>query len=291
MSKRRFRQWLGHCWHFELDEKPVAWSLVERREPGSVQERRVVVGPVGDEAADEEMPTGTFDVLSDGAWQPVDHVATPHRYHRRTLSTSSSASSSTTSSTFASRVRARDQRCLITGETPFSPTGWASLQAAHIFPRAHLERWRACGFGDLVEDTDRHIIGEAKIDSIQNGFLLRSDVHDHFDAHHFAIDVDGGYTIYDFSPAGRMHGAPLDLDHVEPGSSERPLDALFHDHFWQAVLANVRGASEVDPDDKPEDDWTNPDMLRLDNDALHKTDKGRLRLELELGSRLNHLVS
>lgn len=128
---------LEYCWHFEMEGKPVAWSLVERREPGSVQERSVV-GPVGNEAADEAMPTGTFDVLTDGTWQPVDHLTTPHRYYPRTLSLNSS-SASLRSSTFADRIRERDQRCLITGYRPFRGQ-WKGLQAAHIFPRAHLDR-------------------------------------------------------------------------------------------------------------------------------------------------------
>ncbi|PWN91102.1 hypothetical protein FA10DRAFT_299744 [Acaromyces ingoldii] len=288
VSKRRFREWLDYCWHFEREGKPVAWSLAERCEPGSVQERSVV-GPTLDRTtADEAMPTGTFDVLTDGTWEPVDHSKTPHRYHPRTISLNSS-SSSRRNATFADRIRKRDQRCLITGFES-NPGGRSrALQAAHIFARAHLDRWRACGFDRLVEDTDRHI-GNAKIDSVQNGLLLRADVHNRFVDHEIAVDVDNGYAIYDFSRAGWQHGERLGLDHLEPGSSERPLDALFRDHFWQAVLANVRGAAKV-YDDEPQDDWANPDTLCLDNDALHKTDKGRLRLELELGSRLNHLIS
>lgn len=309
VSKGRFREWLEYCWRFEQGGSPVAWSLAERYDPANVQVRRVICPSVDKEMAEEAMPTGTFDVLSDGTWQPVDHVSTSHVYHRRTISLNSSSSSSSKSITFADRIRARDRKCLITGLTTIHRS-WTRLQAAHIFARAHLDRvsiwlklaseklpfadplfsqWRTLGFDDLVDDTGRQL-GDAKIDSAQNGLLLRADLHAAFTAHEFAVDVDNDYAIFDFTAAGGEHGRRLDLDHLERGSSERPLDALLREHFWQAVLANVRGASKF-YDGEPDDDWTNPDTLRMDNDALHKTETGRLRLELELGGRLNHLAT
>ncbi|PWN88803.1 hypothetical protein FA10DRAFT_268942 [Acaromyces ingoldii] len=288
VSKGRFREWLEYCWRFEQGGSPVAWSLAERCDPANLQVRRVICPSADKEMAKEAMPPGTFDVLSDGTWQPVDHVSTSHVYHRRTISLNSSSPSSSKSITFADRIRARDRKCLITGLTTIHRS-WTRLHAAHIFARAHLDRWRTLGFDDLVDDTGRQL-GDAKIDSVQSGLLLRADLHAAFNAHEFAVDVDNDYAIFDFTAAGGEHGGRLDLDHLEPGSSERPLDALLRDHFWQAVLANVRGAPEVH-DEEPDDDWTNPDTLRMDNDALHRTETGRLRLELELGSRLNHLVT
>lgn len=42
----------------------------------------------------------------------------------------------------------------------------------------------------IEDDTDTSEIDSTKINSIQNGFLLRSDVHALFDAYLLAIDPD-----------------------------------------------------------------------------------------------------
>lgn len=117
----------------------MAGGLVERCDPANVQERCVIGPSNGNLVAEEAMPTGTFEVLSDGNQQPVDHVLTPHVYHRRTITPNSSSSSSSKSFTFTDRIRARDQKCLITGERPFRGR-FRPLWAAHIFARAHIDR-------------------------------------------------------------------------------------------------------------------------------------------------------
>lgn len=263
---------------------------------------------------DAMMPYGTFDVVDRPTMGPVTHARTNKVYHRRTMSLNLSETGRR-GPNFTSRIRERDQRCLVSGVTAQSKGGWEEFHACHIFARAHLDlvscppsllgigpctllncctlhvvQWRAKRFASLVTDTGPSQ-GDAKIDSVQNGLLLLAHHHAAFDAHRFAVDVDRGYEIFDFTRDGERHGRRLLLDHLGgDDASVRPLDALLREHFWQAVLANVRGASEI-YEDEGDDDWTNPDGLRMDNAALHSTDSGRQRLELELGNRLNHLVS
>ncbi|PWN91075.1 hypothetical protein FA10DRAFT_264973 [Acaromyces ingoldii] len=296
VSKRFFRAWLDHGWHFSTgDGQASDWALLPRRsENTNVQSSELVcVASVAehDETMGEDamMPYGTFDVVDRPTMGPVTHAKTNKVYHRRTMSFNLSETGRR-GPNFTSRIRERDQRCLVSGVTAQSKGGWEEFHACHIFARAHLDLWRAKRFASLVTDTGPSQ-GDAKIDSVQNGLLLLAHHHAAFDAHRFAVDVDRGYEIFDFTRDGERHGRRLLLDHLGgDDASVRPLDALLREHFWQAVLANVRDASEIYEDDG-DDDWTNPDGLRMDNAALHSTDSGRQRLELELGNRLNHLVS
>jgi hypothetical protein len=47
--------------------------------------------------------------------------------------------------------------------------------------------------GDDAPDTEA---GPQSINSIQNGFLLRSDIQDAFDCYHFGINPDVSYILY-----------------------------------------------------------------------------------------------
>jgi hypothetical protein len=144
--------------------------------------------------------------------------------------------------------------------------------------------------------------GPASINSVQNGLLLRSDIHSRFDHYDFAINPDvcvepslvhnyvdmifsqNGYRIVDFTEGGRLDGHMLWINqNVEP--RYRPSDALLREHFKQCVLANVKGA------DQQKEDWMD---LEDDHDLGNLSDwgqriggdEGPSRLELELASRL-----
>lgn len=105
------------------------------------------------------------------------------------------------------------------------------------------------------------------------------------------MNPDDNYKVFDFSRGGLYRGfGPMKIS-AEIGSPNRPLDELFRFHFYQAILKNIKGAADVDEDyDNPEDDWTDPDTLRMDNERLASTPRGKLRLETELATRLGHLV-
>lgn len=247
-----------------------------------------LVNDAGDDG-NAMMPRGSFDVVDRNGVDTIVCIRSENVYRRRTISYNMSSSASR-GKTFTERIRDRDRKCLVTGETIYESGGYDGFQASHIFARAHLDIWRSKGFEALITDTGAGQ-SEAHIDSVQNGILLCSTEHGRFDSHKFAVNVDNGYEIFDFALRGRYHGRRLLLDHLdgESKASLRPLDELFREHLLQAVLMNVRGASETYYED-PDDDWTNPDTLRMDNKALYMTQAGRLRIETELGSRLNHLA-
>lgn len=86
---------------------------------------------------------------------------------------------------FCTAVRERDGRCLITGRRPVSHDMWLGLEAAHIFPLAYYDHW-------MQHNYDRWITLHAglPINSVQNGLLLRSDIHQMFDGYLFAVNPD-----------------------------------------------------------------------------------------------------
>ena len=88
----------------------------------------------------------------------------------------------------------RDGRCVISGiansRLRVSRGEWSGLEAAHIFP---LEKedpvWIQGNYGRWITDMD-DTNGVSKIDSVQNGFLLMSNVHQLFDQYLVSINPD-----------------------------------------------------------------------------------------------------
>ena len=90
---------------------------------------------------------------------------------------------------FRDEVRQRDRGCVITGQPALgADVGyWKTFGAAHVFPVAYQAHW-------IQHDYSRWISvpaadGEA-IHSMQNGLLLRNDIHDLFDSYDVSINPD-----------------------------------------------------------------------------------------------------
>ncbi len=98
---------------------------------------------------------------------------------------------------FCDAVRLRDQRCVITGTEYFDDDNWTGFEAAHIFPLAHEQHWK--------NSNDDHWISiipdiGGSINSVQNGILLRSDIHQLFDMYWFSINPD---VFYNYCNGGK----------------------------------------------------------------------------------------
>jgi HNH endonuclease len=95
---------------------------------------------------------------------------------------------------FAEAVRARDRRCVISGEVAIGAQfdNWNGFEAAHIFPLAYEGYWKE-------NDYDRWITIRPEkggtINSVQNGLLLRSDIHQLFDSYDFSVNPDVSISI------------------------------------------------------------------------------------------------
>jgi hypothetical protein len=125
-------------------------------------------------------------------------------------------------------VRDRDERCCVTNFLVRTES-FARVRATHIFPLAYkdvvspstlsvsvisvhptsptsslssigIPQWDSLGFAELIDDdypaTDQSPRG---INSIQNGILLRMDVHHAFDGYEIGIDPDVSHSFQIFS--------------------------------------------------------------------------------------------
>ncbi len=95
---------------------------------------------------------------------------------------------------FINAIRSRDRRCVITGGEYLDDDSWEGLEAAHIFPLAYEQYWTDNNYGRWIS-----IIPDrgGAINSVQNGLLLRSDIHQLFDSYRFSINPDVGlYPFY-----------------------------------------------------------------------------------------------
>jgi len=101
----------------------------------------------------------------------------------------------------------------------------------------------------------------SKINSIQNGFLLRKDVHALFDRFLISINPDDGYKIVVFDPDIYGHdGRVLDPVCRNPANPDHVADGVLRWHYRQSVLANVRGGTDphAPPPIETSDDMLHP---------------------------------
>lgn len=101
---------------------------------------------------------------------------------------------------FTSQARQRDGRCVVTKtENPIAAAGfWTGFEAAHIFPLAYEQYWNDRDFSRWITIPESQ---GGTINSVQNGLLLRSYVHQLFDTCLFSInpDVKSPLTLFPIS--------------------------------------------------------------------------------------------
>src|SRR6266516_4119444 len=134
---------------------------------------------------------------------------------------------------FSDAVRQRDGRCVVSGEkVVHAKRGlWFGFEAAHIFPLAREGDWNQYNFGRWITlPPQRESAGT--INSVQNGLLLRSDLHKGFDAYSFSINPDDNYKVVCFLEDGKgIAGKHLEQKFLY--DPRRPVDQLLRWHFIQ----------------------------------------------------------
>lgn len=94
---------------------------------------------------------------------------------------------------FVDAVRSRDRRCVITGRRVLTAQydDWTGFEAAYIFPLAYEGLWKDFGYGRWIgSPPNGEKIKGGKINSVQNGLLLRTDIHQRFDMYLVSINPD-----------------------------------------------------------------------------------------------------
>lgn len=176
---------------------------------------------------------GNYFVVTDGAVDVSNEIA---------VTRTESLSTGTRVQAFRDQVRERDGRCVITKkENRRARFGiWDGFEAAHIFPLAYEQYWIDHNFNRWISLPPSQ---GGTINSVQNGLLLRGDIHTDFDHFNISINPDDNYKIVCFQLdvdeiAGRI------LDNRLLDDERRPAPELLRWHFRQAVLTNMRGAGE-----------------------------------------------
>ena len=90
---------------------------------------------------------------------------------------------------FREGIRSRDRKCVITGVVNRRTNNWTRFEAAHIFPLEKEGHWIRENYGRWITGMD-DTNGVSKINSIQNGFLLKADVHQDFDQYLVSVNPD-----------------------------------------------------------------------------------------------------
>ncbi|KAL1983690.1 hypothetical protein VTN96DRAFT_10119 [Rasamsonia emersonii] len=186
---------------------------------------------------------------------------------------------------FRDGVRARDGKCVISGEVNDGATWgvWAGFQAAHVFPLEHENLWIQYNYGRWITKMD-DVVGNSKINSVQNGLLMSENLHTRFDQYLFSINPVDGYKVITFMPnRWGIDGRILDPICRNPNNPDHVSDEVLRWHFRQCILANMRGAGEpVFETDFP----AGTDMMA----TLRAEPYGKERFEMELASRLRFMA-
>ena len=97
-----------------------------------------------------------------------------------------SKASGTRVAEFREGVRQRDRRYIVSGERALDAAYgmWFGFEAAHIFPLAYQDHWDRNNYISIHRNTG------GSINSVQNGLLLRKDVHTLFDSYVFSVNPD-----------------------------------------------------------------------------------------------------
>jgi HNH endonuclease len=100
-----------------------------------------------------------------------------------------SQSTGTRVQSFRNAIRLRDRRCIISGEQAVGAyiDKWTGFEAAHVFPLAYEGYWNDDSYSRWITIPPEN--GGA-INSIQNGLLLRSDIHQLYNSYDLSINPD-----------------------------------------------------------------------------------------------------
>ncbi|KAG0639745.1 HNH endonuclease-domain-containing protein [Tuber brumale] len=181
------------------------------------------------------LQVGVYDIHCDVSYEAWMHRMISHKISGREYH-------------FRHDIRHRDRKCVISGipmpEIFIQSNNWTSFEAAHIFPLRHESLWIEHNYGRWI--TDMHdAVGSSKINSRQNGLLLRTNVHKMFDQYLISVNPEDGYKIVVFGPDfDGYDGRILDPICRNLDDPHFVSDQLLRWHFCQSVLANIRGAGE-----------------------------------------------
>lgn len=92
---------------------------------------------------------------------------------------------------FRDGLRVRDGKCVLSGFPNLNADigDWSPFEGAHIFPLEKEGIWITYNLGRWITDLD-YMNGVLKINSLQNGLLIRRDLHTMFDNYLISVNPD-----------------------------------------------------------------------------------------------------
>jgi len=92
---------------------------------------------------------------------------------------------------FRDAVLQRDQRCVIIGsQAVLAHVGrWRGFKATHIFPLAYERQWNDCNYSRFITIPPANEF-HGSINSVQNGIMLTTEMHQFFASYDLAINPD-----------------------------------------------------------------------------------------------------
>ena len=90
--------------------------------------------------------------------------------------------------TFRKGIRSRDQNCTLSGRVSRGYTGrWSTFQAGHIFPVSYGAFWAKHKFSEWMPTEPAR---GGSINSLQNGLLMSTEIHELFDRYELSVNVN-----------------------------------------------------------------------------------------------------
>jgi len=170
---------------------------------------------------------------------------------------------------------------VITGVKPHGKH-FIALEAAHIFPVAHIDLWRSGSWQQQINDDE--YVGETGIHSIQNGILLNSEAHAYFDTYSLAINPDNDFKTRCFIDLPRLDEITI-FQNLDFSSKYQPSRALLKHHFRMAVLLNMKGRTGY----SEWDEYITPGFDPIAE--ISNSEQGKVRFETVIAGKLNGLIS
>ncbi|OBT53081.1 hypothetical protein VE04_05710 [Pseudogymnoascus sp. 24MN13] len=225
------------------------------------------------------LQAGSYVVLS--ASIPIPIQITPDSAQRRITIKGQSMKLSSRTKSFHVRVIARDDQCVISGTPHPKDEAPTSFSTCHIFPFARERTWVEKGMARFITDEEHPAReNDTKIHSVQNGLLLRDDIHSSFDAYALTVNVDEGYKVVCLTRDHvNVDGRRLALCCRDPQNPLRVPDELLRWHHREAILASMKGAGEKPWDMHYSEGGDIMQEIREGPDAVE-------RMEAELFTRL-----
>ncbi|CDM37708.1 hypothetical protein PROQFM164_S07g000056 [Penicillium roqueforti FM164] len=183
---------------------------------------------------------------------------------------------------FRNSLRTRDAACAITGPNAIASrrSPFRGLEATHVFPVSNVDEWQRNRYRRYITDTrPSSEIGESGLYSPQNGLLLRSDIHTHFDAFEIGIDPDIIVFVTDTTGIGgtRLRNSAL-------SGTLRVSANLLRWHLRMCLYKSLKVNAE--PQTVWEEDLGEDPM----GEILSQPDAAE-RMEVELFTRLGELIA